>query len=210
MPLENHAKLPLCGPSQVVRSARILVVLLVTIMGAGLWWFMRPSTAMPEKMAEASRPAKVEATKPVAPPAIVPPVAPSIVPPVALPISPPAPQPDAAPVAAAQPITESSQDPNADPQAELKTALADIARLERAGDRLELYRTYTPPDKIDPFMLQEYEKEESDYHVTDGQKLNEAIAESYEDLEIETRPLTPPATKQPISLRCPTCLMVTA
>jgi len=53
-------------------------VLLVTLVGIGLWWFMRPTTA-PQKTAEAPMPAKAEVlklnppptqiAKPAAPPA---------------------------------------------------------------------------------------------------------------------------------------------
>ncbi len=161
----------------------ILVVLAIAVICAGLWWLMQPSTAMPEKMAEALRPVKVEAAKPVAPPTIIPPVAP--------PIAPPTPQLDDAPVAATAPSATLSPDPNVvpDPQADLKTAIADIARLIRAGDGVALYQTYTPPDKIDSQGLQGAEAEQvyrASRPISELQQIDEPVAEAFDALEDQT------------------------
>jgi len=114
----------------------ILIVLVIALVGEGLWWFMRPKAAAPEKTAEATVPAKVEAPKPLAPPVIAPAVAT------------PATKAEATPVVEAPP-----PNPN-DPQADLKTAIPDIARLEATGDTEGVYEKYTPPDELDPKIIQ--------------------------------------------------------
>jgi hypothetical protein len=91
-----------------------------------------------------------------------------------------------------------------DPQANLKTALQDIARLTRAEQLVEEYQTYTPPDEIDPAMVQQLQYEQqhdgdmtppdpTNYHgpPTEEDKqfwaqLNDAVAHSYEELESQT------------------------
>jgi len=121
-----------------------LIALAVAIVGLGLWWLSQPTTAAPEKMAAAPLPAKTMVpAKMVASPTIAPPVAP------------PAQQTDIALAAVAPPIEESPPDPNADPQADLKTAIPDIVRLIRAGDQVGAYKTYCPPDELNPKDVQQ-------------------------------------------------------
>jgi hypothetical protein len=81
-----------------------------------------------------------------APPAITPPVA-SL-----------ATKPDSAPAAVPPPVAESPPNPNADPQADLKTALPDIVRLLREGDRVGAYKTYCPPDELNPRDIQQMQE----------------------------------------------------
>ncbi len=156
----------------------IWVALAVAIVGLGLWWFMRPTTAMSEKTSEAPMPAKanapalskVEAPKPIAPPSV----------------APLGQKPDTTPVAATQ-----TPDPNADPQADLKTAISDIVRLYRTGDPVEVYKIYVQPDEFVPDLYQEMEEHEQQGDQIPElqqptQELHDTIARSWEALEDQT------------------------
>jgi len=151
-----------------------MLVLIVALLCEGIWWFMRPKIAAPEKTAEAPIPAKVSVTAPIkieAP----------------KPVAPSTPKPDAAPVADTPP-----PDVDADPQADLKTAIPDIARLKRSGDFLTIYENYTPPDKLNPQTIQTdriMAKRIADGAANDPrlkqitQRQNESVARAYEALE---------------------------
>jgi cytoskeletal protein RodZ len=115
-----------------------LVVLVIAIVGVGIWWFIRPTTANLEKTVQALMPAKANT-----PPAAV--VEMPKLPPVSL------------NAGENNPPTSSanlSPDPN-DPQADLKTAIPDIVKSLRLGDILTLKKTYTPPNKLDPQQFQQ-------------------------------------------------------
>jgi len=116
----------------------ILAVFIVAIMGIGLWWFIR-SVIAPEKTAAAPMSANVSASKPAVPP---PQIAKSLVPPVQT-------------KSAAAKATDAATEPP-DPQADLKTALPDIARLLRNGDWLIWAQTYMRPDKLTPEVMQQF------------------------------------------------------
>jgi hypothetical protein len=164
-----------------------LVAITVAIVCIGLWWFTRPRAVIPEKTAQAfdaskaNAPAlsKVEAPRPIVPSNIAPPIAP------------PAPKSGSAPIAATAPSI-----PKADPQADLKTAVLDIARLIRDGGDPEAFLvTYTPPDKLDPQRIQEIQmgmQNRTDMGVKDPfmrrmtQDLTELYAKGYESLENQT------------------------
>ncbi len=155
----------------------ILIVVIIILVGVGLWFFTQPKDK-PEKTADVPAPAKVAEPKPLAPPSIAPPVAP------------PAPKPDSAPVAATTPPSDSS-----DPQTDLKTAFADIARLIRARDVATRYQTYTPPDEFDPKIFRQYQANQLQMHAEAAQdphlkeimdKSGDRDAQSYESLADQT------------------------
>jgi hypothetical protein len=151
----------------------ILIFLALAIVGVGIWWFTRPTATNPEKIAEVPMPAKADAPKIVASQSIVPPVAPSLL------------KPDATPVAATQSITAPPSDPS-DPQADLKTAIPDIARLFRAGNFLAVYQTYIPPDKIDPQQIQRLQSAQQAAQDSFDLSMAAAFAKSYEDIKDQT------------------------
>ncbi len=110
----------------------ILITLVVILVCFVVGWFMRLTA--PEKTADASAQSKSEAPNAVAPSAqIVKPLAPPV-----------------------QYKTETANPPakSTDPQADLKTAIPDIARLLLAGDLATYQKTYTPPDRLDFDTLQ--------------------------------------------------------
>ncbi len=121
----------------------ILVVMVVAIVGIGIWWLMQP-TAAPEKTAEAPKAAKTETPKAAALGKIAAPLAPLVQTTTTTVVT---------PVKAAEPEVAS-----ADPQASWKTALPDIARMLRDNDVMALVRTYMPPDHLTPETLQGAQK----------------------------------------------------
>ena len=164
------------------RKNFMVIVLVVAMVGLGLWWFTWPTAAVPEKMATTPMPAKaaapalskVEAPKSVAPPTIAPPASNPI---------------------ASQRLPVSVPDTSADPQANLKTAFADIARLIRAGDTATFRETYDPPGKLDPQQIQQMRVKQQQTAALAAQnpqlqqilqKMNEAIAQSFEAHEYQT------------------------
>jgi hypothetical protein len=126
---------------------------------------------VPEKIvkADASALGKVEAPKKAALQTIVP----------------PAPKAAATSIAAAQSV--------ADPQADLKTAIPDIARLVRTGALADWYRTYRPPAEYDADFFRT-EQELQDQFARDAetganeslQAYGAAFANAIEDLETQT------------------------
>ncbi len=110
------------------------------------------------------------ATKTDAPKAVAPPT-----------IAPPAPKSDTEPVAAAK-----APDPNADSKTELNSAIADIVRLYRAGDFMEVYQTYTTPDKLDPESIQKVQeslqKLQHDQQETKNPQLAQALAQNLQQI----------------------------
>ncbi len=120
----------------------ILAVLLVVIVAIGVWWFMRSATTVTEKTADASALSKVGASNGVASPQIAKPLSSTV---------------QAKTETANTSVTAADATPDAaDPQADLKTALPDIARLLRSGDWLVVDQTYTPPYKLTPEVMQEF------------------------------------------------------
>ncbi len=80
-----------------------------------------------------------------------------------------------------------------DPQTNLHTALADIARLYRLGDRPLLWKTYETPDDWAKNGAAEVEGlknptpgADDPKNITMMKDLDEAIAKSYEDLATQT------------------------
>lgn len=66
--------------------------------------------------------------------------------------------------------------PQADPQADLQTAILDIARLQRDGDIVKLWLRYTPPDKFDPHALKEIQ--ETQQQVAQNPELQQKLQKS--------------------------------
>jgi hypothetical protein len=158
-----------------------LVVLVVAIVGIGLWWFTRSTAVAPEKTATALMPAKTDAPKQVAPMIITPPIAS------------PAPIPDVVPVSARPivvlPIAAAPPDPSADPQTDLKTAIPDVARLYRAGDQVKIYLTYTRPDQIDSQIMQQIQTQQAQTNNFQDQpwdEISEDEAASFDEIEDQT------------------------
>ncbi len=153
----------------------VTVIVAVVIVCLGIWWGTWPTVAAPERTAEAPTLGKADATpKHVAPQTIAPPVVP------------PMPKPDAVPVAATPTLAA-----EADPQADLKTSLADVARLHRAGNQAEAYRIYAPPDKFEPVLYQAMQDDdERSAQISEMQQsvqqLRDTIARSWEALEYQT------------------------
>lgn len=157
----------------------ILLAVAVLSFCLVIWWFTRTTSATPEKIVAAPTPAKVEAPKQLAPLTIAPPIAPS------------APKSDAASV-----TDMASTDPHAESIAELKVVFADIASLYRAGDLATFSKTYTPPDKLNAQTLQKLQElQQQNQGNPDWVRSYETQAQAYEDMEAQTRLLTPPATK---------------
>jgi len=157
----------------------ILIALLFAIIGAGLWWFMRPTEAPSVKTALVSTPAKNDLPKTVTLPTQV-----------ELPKTPAVPAKTGTAAASAEPA-----DPNDDPQADLKTAIPDIARLERTGDLLGLYEIYTLPDKLYPMIIQRIRAVQQQTAIDAAgdprlqqqlEQIREGAARTYEALETQT------------------------
>jgi hypothetical protein len=130
----------------------VVAVVLIAAIAAGAWYFMQPATPA-EKVADAPKAADTPA-----PAATTPPPAPAPKPTPPAPAAVPAPAPIAKPVmapVAAPALTPAQSAPAADTgtadssnaQADLSTAIPDVARLFRAGDFDTLAKTYMPPDK---------------------------------------------------------------
>ncbi len=159
------------------RLFSIGLVFLLALIGLDLWWFLRPTATAPEKTAAAaSTPPKIDSVKIAAPVAQVEqPKLPAVTP-----------KPEAETIADAP--------SNTDPQADLETAIPDIARLLEAGDMLGLYKTYTPPDMIDPNKIktqlalsQRYAGVNRDPQQQQIlKKIFDAAARSIQDLETQT------------------------
>jgi hypothetical protein len=109
--------------------------LVVVILAAGglIWWLMRPPPAAAE-----SAPTTSAAPVPVklAPPKSA----------VMAPILPPVIQPDAP--ATQMTAAQSAAGPKADAQADLGTAIPDLANLLATGDLTDAFENYTPPDVL--------------------------------------------------------------
>jgi len=163
-----------------MKSKRIgLIAVAVALSGLGLWWFMGPPSSPP------SVPVQMVNREPE------PPSHPA----TAAPIAPPAPKPVDAPgkgtvAALATPLP----DPAADPQAELKTAFADIACLYRANDLLLFWQTYTTPEqwaKTGTVMTQRILQVQANTAENPGmqaelQKMSEVFAQGYDALTSQT------------------------
>jgi len=158
----------------------ILIILLVAIIGIGIWWFARPTMAVPEKIVETLKSAKAD---------VQPVMSPTITLSIVSPVAPITPKPDGAPVAAKQLIATPPPDPNTASIAELKTAFADMGRLIRDGDMVQFYETYRLPGEFSPEDKQkEQEIQDRNKIVQDPQNkiIQEEFAEAMEALAEQT------------------------
>jgi hypothetical protein len=150
-----------------------LILLTVAFVGIVGWFFMHA----PPHSAVDTHP--VSAVLPAAPPAASPIIAPSF--------TPSAPLPGTPQLAVTPPVVALPSAPVADPQTDLKTAIADIARLWRAGQRAQMYQTYSPPGQIDPVILKALTQIEADSSgqplTPQKQQMYEKYAQCYDDLE---------------------------
>ncbi len=155
----------------------ILIALAAVIVGASLWWFTRPAET-PEKTADVPALAKANTPKTAGPTTQIA-------------------QPLAPPVKIKSQTAKSADAPpnSSDPQADLKTAIPEIARLVRAGDWATFRETYTSPDKADPRDIQKMRdvQQQTEIDVSKDPKYGqfmqqqyEAMAESFEALENQT------------------------
>jgi hypothetical protein len=151
-----------------------LIVLIAVIVGVVLWWFTLQPAATPGKSVEVPTPVKTDGPKMAAQVAQVElPLAPAV--------QPEAETAQAAPIAAA-PIA-------ADPQADLKTALPDMARLLRHGGMLELEMAYFQPAVLaamDPQMVQQMQMRVANTPPEPVSPIYEARAKIYESLANQT------------------------
>ncbi len=157
----------------------ILRVLVTAIIGILVWWFLRPTPKTQEKTAAAYASSNVAAPKPLAPPQIAKPLASPV-------------KVNSQTTTSAPPVAAPAE---ADPQADLKTAIPDIVRLFRAGDDAAFEQTYTPPDKLDPERIQQLQAQQQqirDMVAQDPRMLPmmqsgiDTAAQSYEALETQT------------------------
>jgi hypothetical protein len=160
----------------------VIVALVIAIFGIGFWLYPRPA------------PLQVKTSVLTTPPTVSKYVAP---PTIAAPIIPPAPKPVTAPIADTPPVANPAPD-SADPQADLKTAIPDIARLLRAGDTVGFRQTYTPPDELaqlGPQYIQQLQARVQQRQAQAAQdpdlqqelqKINEGAAEAWEAIEDQT------------------------
>jgi len=164
----------------------IRVVIAVALVGIGIWWFTRSTTVALEKTAGATMPVRENAPKPVAPPQIAKPLAPVA---------------QVKTEMASQPSVSTNATPDsADPQADLKTALPDIVRLQRTGDLVKLYQTYLQPNRLTPEFMQQLldslHRQQDSLAQADPdlqqrllrirQQIQEEAAQDVEDLESQT------------------------
>ncbi len=144
--------------------------ILITILGAigclGIWWFARQKEDARGESTEVPM-----ASMPKAPNQL----------------APTSPQPSPTPSVAGKPIATPTPDTKADPQVDLKTAIPDIARLLRAGDKAGILQTYTEPGRVNSAQMQRLQALQQQAQGDPTlQRLNEAAAESYEALEALT------------------------
>ncbi len=158
----------------------LLAALTAAVVAIGLWLFYQsamppPVTSMGPAATARKSPQTSALAAPVSPPAAKP-GAPSVA------VSPdavaPAPHPDSA----------------ADPQAELITAFADIARMYRANDLLQFWQTYTAPEqwaKDGNEQTQRILQVQANTAANPGilgvlQKMDEVFAQGYDALASQT------------------------
>jgi hypothetical protein len=162
------------------RKNFIGIALLVALVGIGVWWMMRLAAEAPAKTAGmAAQPGSPRMGG-----------TPTTTAPVNSGIAPPSPNP-----VASLPLPTSAPDTSGDPQADLKTAIPDIARLWKAGDLVTFYEKYTPPDLLDPVYIQEMKDgmqkdvralAQDPQAQLSFQESNEENAKTYENLEFQT------------------------
>jgi len=138
-----------------------LATLLIAIVALGIWWLMRPSAITAEKTAEAPKPVATEAK--IQPPKF-PPATPGS---AEASTTSDAPKEDVSAelremdtaVRLMPPVVQSTAYPpptSSNPQADLKTALLDIAHLIRTGGDPEAFlEKYTSPDELGPEKIQQ-------------------------------------------------------
>jgi hypothetical protein len=159
----------------------VLAALFLIVAGLGVWYF----TKLAPPLAKAPAPG----LNPGAPKNVIPGVAPSSL------SAPSGLRPGPASLAATLPIAVPLTNIDADPQADLKTAIPDIARLIRAGDLIAFYEKYTPPDKFDPQQIQRIQAQQRQNasnapHNLQMQNFLQAIkdgaAQAYDAIEFQT------------------------
>jgi hypothetical protein len=143
--------------------------ILIALIGVGIWWFTQPAAPVPVSMVKASTSGKFAA--PLASPVEAPKLPPTI------------PKP---------------ADPSTDPQANLKTAIADIARFLRTGDAVGLLQTYATPEYLakNPTALQETQarldanvqalSQFPNWMAADDNYLDDALAQAYDEIQNQT------------------------
>lgn len=166
-----------------VKNAKLiplaLLVVLVVLVGLGLWWFLSSSTANPPKAPSPPPAAAVPAKRVAYSTTIAAPAAPAA-----------QPKPSAGAATTTTVATTSSVEAN-DPQTHLPTAIHELARLFHDGDFMEYIQRYTPPDKLTPEKLQWARewlaKQTEDPGMQDAhRKGNESLAKGLEALENQT------------------------
>ncbi len=166
-----------------------VLLLFVAIMGILLWWFTRPTAAPPPRMTDAPMPVKAGAPEPMIKPLRI--EKPSV--------APVEDKPDSVkPASDSANLPVESVDLPAEPvdtQAELKTAIPDIVRLLRAGDPVDAYKTYTPPNEFNAQAAQQMQELQLQAQATAVQdpelrqlmqKAQAEIVQAYEALEEQT------------------------
>jgi len=154
----------------------ILIILLVIVVGLGIWWFMRPTTAIPEKTAEASTQGKSYAPKLVAPQAIAPPL----------------PRPANESITGTQSNTKEPTNPNAAAREELNREFSNMAKLIRAGgasDKIEFLQTYYTPEVLAKqfnLTMKQLQQEATMPPDPEGPLIDEEFAQSWDDLVSQT------------------------
>ncbi len=85
--------------------------------------------------------------------------------------------------------------PSADPQSSLKTAIPDLVRRLRSGDRVDAYKAYTPPNEFDAQIIQQMQESQLQALAVAAQdpafrqilqKNQDEVAQAYEALEDQT------------------------
>ncbi len=151
-------------------KTKATLAIAVVIVCVALWWFGRPTTDTLKKAAlETTSVKKITASS-------------------VSQVETPKPSP-----ATSKSETATSLSEPADPQADLKTAIADMARLLRTGDQAALMKAYDEPDKLNLEQvrqmqdLQDQVQQTTPWQVAPRmQSLRETSAQSYEEMETQT------------------------
>ena len=148
----------------------VVAVVVIAVIIGGIWWCRQPSITNSEKAAQVL--ATGNSYKPnlaTQQPQVEPPKLPSV-----------------------SPNSNTTASASADAQADLKTAIADIARLYRANDLETFKEKYFPPDQLAIVLSNHQAVQQRLSEVTDPQMLNilkemhEDATQSWEALEKQT------------------------
>jgi hypothetical protein len=158
----------------------VIAVILIAAIAAG-------ACAPAEKVADAPKadtPAPAATTPPapaVKPTPPTPTPAPAVAKPAMAPVSAPAPAP--------APAADTGTASTGNPQADLSTAIPDVARLMRAGDFAMLTKTYMPPDKyasMTPQQQQQMAMMAAMAQSPEAKPMFDALADSFASLKDQT------------------------